>query len=169
MNGFSKPSFTIEQQISLLRERGLHIPDENRTKRYLSNIGYFRLSDLRNMCAHHSRVWNREFGSRPEMPKKVQTQWPIIAHTLPSPFQNSPEQTISPQRRLYMFVVVMQSLLNVVSPKSRWAERLIDLLDRYPNVSRWHMGFPEDWQSDPFWSRFATSPNKHKNTENSDA
>src|SRR5690606_21398478 len=43
-NGFSKPSFTIEQQISLLRERGLHIPDENRTKRYLSNIGYFRLS-----------------------------------------------------------------------------------------------------------------------------
>ena len=331
MNGFSKPSFTIEQQISLLRERGLHIPDENRTKRYLSNIGYFRLSaytrpfyqpntsthtfientafddilrlyvfdrelrlllldaierievalraqlantlaehygphgyleptifdtrykhdwllekleytgsqrdiepfllhyqhkyssaptqppiwmavellsfkevstllanlrntkdtqrieqhfgwkmpvlrswfrslsDLRNMCAHHSRVWNREFGSRPEMPKKVQTQWPIIAHTLPSPFQNSPEQTISPQRRLYMFVVVIQSLLNVVSPKSRWAERLIDLLDRYPNVSRWHMGFPEDWQSDPFWSRFATSPNKHKKTENSDA
>jgi len=70
MNGFSKPSFTIEQQISLLRERGL---------------------------------------------------------------------------------------------------RLIDLLDRYPNVSRWHMGFPEDWQSDSFWSRFATSPNKHKNTENSDA
>lgn len=43
---------------------------------------WFRsLSDLRNVCAHHGRVWNREFGSRPEIPKKQPTHWPSIPVT----------------------------------------------------------------------------------------
>ena len=44
MRIYSKPSLTIEQQILLLEERGLSIPDHKRASRHLSNISYYRLS-----------------------------------------------------------------------------------------------------------------------------
>ena len=113
---------------------------------------WFRsLSDLRNLCAHHGRVWNREFGSRPEMPRKVPPDWPRIPLTLRTESQEHPEQQLDPRRRLYLQLVVIESLMQVVSPASQWAERLVALLDHYPKVSRPHMGFPSDWDSEVFW------------------
>ena len=44
MKVYLKPSLTIEQQIALLEERGLSIPDHGRASRHLSNISYYRLS-----------------------------------------------------------------------------------------------------------------------------
>lgn len=44
MKVYSKPSLTIDQQIALLEERGLSIPDHKRASRHLSNISYYRLS-----------------------------------------------------------------------------------------------------------------------------
>ena len=40
---YTKPPFSIEQQIELLRSRGLLIPDWDRVARYLSHISYYRL------------------------------------------------------------------------------------------------------------------------------
>ena len=40
---YTKPPFSIEQQIELLRSRGLLIPDGDRVARYLSHISYYRL------------------------------------------------------------------------------------------------------------------------------
>jgi len=113
---------------------------------------WFRsLSDLRNLCAHHMRIWNREFGSRPEIPKKHPQDWPVPPQALPTGSHLHPEQTLNPQRRLYMQLVVIESLLRVVNPGSGWAERLVRLLDRHPQFSRPHMGFPPDWEKEPFW------------------
>lgn len=50
-----------------------------------------------------------------------------------------------------MQLVVIESLMRVVCPESRWAERLVRLLDANPDVSRPHMGFPEGWEDEPFW------------------
>nr|WP_274519790.1 Abi family protein [Halorhodospira halophila] len=120
---------------------------------------WFRsLSDLRNLCAHHSRVWNREFGSRPEMPKKIRAPWPDLPQRLPTGSKVHPEQSVIPQRRLYMQVIVIESLMQAVSPGSRWAGRLAQLLSRYPSVSRAHMGFPGRWDEDPFWADAIRSP-----------
>ncbi|MDP3556805.1 MAG: Abi family protein, partial [Bacteroidota bacterium] len=41
---FNKSAKTIEEQITLLRSRGLIIPDEIKARQYLSNISYYRLS-----------------------------------------------------------------------------------------------------------------------------
>lgn len=110
---------------------------------------WFRsLSDLRNTCAHHGRVWNREFGSFPEIPRKVKQPWPRIPGRIPIPDTGN---TLSPQRRLFMMVVVVQALMNGVSPGSSWAGRLVTLLNEYHHVPRWPMGFHEGWQEDPFW------------------
>lgn len=113
---------------------------------------WFRsLSDLRNVCAHHGRVWNRVFGSRPEIPRKVPANWPNIPGKIATGSHENPEQRLDPHRRLYFQLVVIESLMQVVSPTSQWAERLVALLDRYPDVSRPHMGFPENWEQEPFW------------------
>ncbi len=114
---------------------------------------WFRsLSDLRNICAHHSRVWNREFGSRPEMPKRPPKNWPDVPESIATGAFLQPGQVLNPRRRLYLQLVVIESLMQKVCPESRWAERLVQLLDRYPQVSRPHMGFPAAWEGELFWS-----------------
>ncbi len=113
---------------------------------------WFRsLSDLRNLCAHHMRVWNREFGSRPEMPKKRPNNWLTIPAAIPTGSQLHPEQRLNPQSCLYMQVVVIESIMKIINPGSSWAERLVRLLDRYPRISRPHMGIPCGWDRETFW------------------
>ncbi len=113
---------------------------------------WFRcLSDLRNLCAHHARVWNREFGSYPVLPRKAPAGWAVMPDSIPSGSQQHQEQRISPQRRLYMQLVVIETLMRVACPESRWSARLLQLLEQHPQVSRQHMGFPADWQQQPFW------------------
>ena len=41
---YDKSPLTFEQQVELLAERGLEIPDKERAANYLSNINYYRLS-----------------------------------------------------------------------------------------------------------------------------
>ena len=106
---------------------------------------WFRaISDLRNLCAHHSRVWNREFGSRPQLPRRALPDWPNLSRPLR-------DQYIDPTRRLYMLLVVIRVMLQRVNPESTWHARLKDLLDEHPGISRAHMGMPDDWYNDPFW------------------
>lgn len=118
---------------------------------------WFRsLSDLRNLCAHHARVWNREFGSFPQIPRKAPASWARIPETIPSGSRLHQGQGIRPQRRLYMQIVVIETLMRVACPDSRWAERLVQLLEKDPKISRAHMGFPEDWMSQSFWQAVVT-------------
>lgn len=41
---YSKPSLSIQDQLALLKVRDLIVPDNQRAKRYLTFIGYYRLS-----------------------------------------------------------------------------------------------------------------------------
>lgn len=133
---------------------------EKDTKRIEQHFGWkfqllkswFRsLSDLRNLCAHHMRIWNREFGSRPEMPKKYPDWWPSVPAAISTGSQLNPDQKLNPRGRLYMQAVVIESLLKVVNPSSSWSERFIRLLDQHPHISRPHMGFSADWERELFW------------------
>lgn len=113
---------------------------------------WFRsLSDLRNLCAHHARVWNREFGSNPVSPKRTPKDWPVVSEHLPAGSHHQPTQTINARQRVYMQLVVIQSLMQNVNRESDWVQKLVNLLNRHPGVSRPHMGFPVDWQQQAFW------------------
>lgn len=112
---------------------------------------WFRtLSDLRNLCAHHARVWNREFGSFPLIPRKPPRDWVQIPNSVvANPYDSL--FTIKPQRRFYMQWVVIETLMRVVCPDSEWSLRLLRLLDQYSHISRHHMGFPDGWEQQAFW------------------
>lgn len=43
--------------------------------------------------------------------------------------------------------------MQIVCPESRWAERLAQLLDAHPQISRPHMGFPADWKKEVLWQK----------------
>lgn len=110
------------------------------------------LSDLRNICAHHSRVWNRVFGSRPKIPKKMPENWIGRSATpFKSTLLNGSEVVIDPHGSLYYQIVIIWHWLKRISPSSSWLERLHRLIDDY-NIDPALMGFQEQAFEDDFWA-----------------
>lgn len=102
------------------------------------------LNDVRNICAHHGRLWNKEFGRSIKIPTSNSILWLKSSFSLKNP-------TIRYEKRIYSVIVALQVLLYKISPHSKWAQRFKQLLDKYPQVSKEHMGIPENWYKDIFW------------------
>lgn len=109
------------------------------------------LSDLRNICAHHSRVWNRVFGSRPKIPKKMPGNW---INMKDKPFKsvllNGSGVIIDPHGSLYYQIVIIWHWLKGISPSSSWLKRLHQLVREY-NIHPALMGFQDNAFEDDFW------------------
>ena len=99
------------------------------------------ISSLKNICAHHARLWNRVFGVSPKRVKILKDHF----------HQND---------RFYAQAVAIKVLLNNIAGESLWANKLKDLLDKYPEVPQKHMGFIENWEQTDLWSR--PPPKKHE-------
>jgi abortive infection bacteriophage resistance protein len=85
------------------------------------------LSVLRNTCAHHSRLWNRE------LTLTIKTK------------HDTYEKYFNNNKRLFNYLVALQILLNEINPTSSWQDKLEKLIEEY-NVNVNHMGFPDDWK-----------------------
>jgi abortive infection bacteriophage resistance protein len=83
------------------------------------------LTIVRNHCAHHSRLWNRDLTVKPRINQKQ----------FKSYFVDS--------KRLYNQFIIIQILLNEVNPDSSWQERLFNLITEYKILPK-NMGFPVD-------------------------
>lgn len=92
---------------------------------------------VRNVCAHHARLWNRDMRIRPKHPQKPRRQW--LANR---GVRNN---------RTYFILSMIVYLLNTVNPNHSFKKRLFELLQKYPNIDIQAMGFPADWQSEPLW------------------
>ncbi|WP_241001518.1 hypothetical protein [Pseudomonas viridiflava] len=44
MRPFEKPALSVEQQLELLKQRGLHVANDDRAMRFLEVVTLFRLS-----------------------------------------------------------------------------------------------------------------------------
>jgi abortive infection bacteriophage resistance protein len=86
------------------------------------------LTYLRNLCAHHSRVWNRELAIRPKFPYH-------------DPFWNDVRNN-----RIIAFFIVTQYLFNKIQMNINVAGSLKQLFLEYPGVSLTSMGFRTDWE-----------------------
>jgi abortive infection bacteriophage resistance protein len=96
------------------------------------------LASVRNMCAHHTRVWNSIMKIQPLSPRKPQNSW----------LNN---RTICTNRIYYVFSMIIY-LLNTVNPNHTFKQKLESLFQKYPNVDRAAMGFPANWQTEPLWN-----------------
>ena len=127
---------------------GLSVKDQReiaRTFRLNSNevLGswFHTLSHLRNLCAHHSRIWNRHF--QVFAPKHA----------------NGYEHHFRHRQTLYCRLAVLKYLSDQVSWSDGLKEQLVALMENSPACVTWEkMGFPEGWYTDSLWSRPISPP-----------
>lgn len=89
------------------------------------------INTVRNVCAHHSRLWNRVLGFKPKIPAG-DSRW---THAR---IRND---------KVYVVLALLRQLLRAIAPQSDWEGRLKGLLREYPDIPLRSMGFPEDWET----------------------
>jgi abortive infection bacteriophage resistance protein len=94
------------------------------------------LTVVRNTCAHHSRLWNRDFSVTPAMPGNkpsgLSAQWAA----------NS--------RKIYNSILIILHFLDQIATSHTWRNELKALIATHdPNLKA--MGFRADWQNLNIW------------------
>ena len=92
---------------------------------------FHTLAYARDICAHHARLWNREFAIKPEVLKKPKHNW------IEKSFNSN-------NHRCFYFLSMIKYLLISANPSNHFKDRLIDLFKKYPGVPIKFMGIPSD-------------------------
>ena len=93
---------------------------------------------IRNICAHHGRLWNRLFVKRLPHIKKLRS---TIVTTQPA----------IPDKTIYNYLVVITHILQSIEPKNPWKAELVTHIKQLSNKQQQTMGFPTNWQELAFW------------------
>jgi abortive infection bacteriophage resistance protein len=91
------------------------------------------LNVTRNLCAHHVRIWNRGFAFKPSLSQSPTVRVPALN-----------DQRFAAQAGMIWV------MLRAIDPQSGWTRDLRDLIARY-GIDHLPMGFPINWDQDPFW------------------
>jgi abortive infection bacteriophage resistance protein len=104
-----------------------------------SILGSFmhHLTHIRNIVAHHSRLWNRR-----------------VTVTMSIP--NRPRETVGlfnrdKERNIYNTLVMLGYLLNIMSPGTTWPARVRQLLEANTFADPTYMGFHINWRELSLW------------------
>lgn len=99
------------------------------------------LNYLRNVCAHHSRLWNRNIVDQPKLPDATEVPWV-------EPFVKNEHA----KARCFLLIRIALHLLRVINPNSTWGDRMKGHILSFPLLSGaglgvTAMGAPTDWQA----------------------
>ncbi|WP_298764085.1 Abi family protein [uncultured Polaribacter sp.] len=104
------------------------------------------LTYVRNLCAHHSRLWNRDLAIEPNRLLKPKGNWVNIR------YQNN--------KRMFYFLCVLKYMLDRANPTNTLANKVDDLFNKYPSVPIKYIGIPSDgkgnllnWKNEPLWQQ----------------
>ncbi|EKA7350915.1 TPA: Abi family protein [Vibrio vulnificus] len=98
------------------------------------------LNYLRNLCAHHSRLWNCNVVEKPKLPSAVELPWV-------EPFITNDWLRVRP----FLLLCITKHLLDSINPTSTWWSRLSNLmLTELPDMKAQgldlkSMGVTENW------------------------
>ncbi len=95
------------------------------------------LSVVRNICAHHGRLWNREIPASMKFPRKTDAVW-LTTNDFP-------------QGKMYLILSGMLFLLNTIIPHNHFINKLKTLIAQYPDIPLKQMGFPNNWKNEQLW------------------
>lgn len=105
--------------------------DDSILKSYLHH-----LKIIRNICAHHSRLWNKRFTFSIKLPKS------------PTNLSESMNKNPTDIKSLYNTLVFLKYFMDQINPNHQWDIRLKKLLN---NIHIQSMGFPKNWETKPLW------------------
>ena len=100
------------------------------------------LTFIRNICAHHARLWNKCVTITCQKPRKWKKRFDDAWNCDPKK-----------ERNIYNIIVLTLYIMDELVPDNLWGKHLIELINRYPVVSSAEMGFPVDWQELDVWAR----------------
>lgn len=95
-------------------------------------------SHIRNICAHHSRFWNRPITIVPTLPQNPSDAWVSAAF-------------ISEPHKIFSSLCCIRFFLNRISPGNNFSQKIQELLRLYPNANFQTMGFLPGWEQEPLW------------------
>lgn len=101
-------------------------------KRYMLASWLLTLYTVRNLCAHHSRLYNRSLQG---VNLKIWKEW---------------ERSGIPRDRVFGLLCAICELLRHVSSDRDWAAAAAKLMRSQPDVTR-RMGAPVEWEKLPLW------------------
>lgn len=121
------------------------------------------LTPVRNICAHHGRLWNRRFTLQLPIIKRLRAQMAIdqipvepnsancnqCGTELPQAQQSVQQQ---PSRQLFNYLVVMAQLMGHINPRSSWLQRIAEHIHTATAEQQHAMGFPENWLQRAPWN-----------------
>lgn len=101
----------------------------------------FSLSYLRNLVAHHSRLWNRNITSPPKLAKPSDIAWC-------GAFTGTQEARSKP----FLLIAIARMLTKAICPNTQWHYRLAEHLAQFPEqyssrqLDLSGMGVPQAWE-----------------------
>jgi len=111
---------------------------------WLRDVNY-----IRNLCAHHSRFWNRQPTYKPAKFNPTQVSSELV-HAA----------RMEPRNKIYVHLAILGYLVRSLDPRQNWPLTLRTLIKKFPAVPglspEGDMGFPTEWADLPLWTMKAT-------------
>jgi abortive infection bacteriophage resistance protein len=126
----------LPQKSIIANEFGLNLHSE--LSSWLEAVSY-----LRNMVAHHSRVWSRSMVKRITLPKTTRNLWL-------NPTTISIQEGIQ-RPKPFLLISTMIYLCNAINPNNEIKNKLFALFKSNPNIPIYKLGFFNNWQNEPLW------------------
>jgi abortive infection bacteriophage resistance protein len=99
------------------------------------------IAQIRNYCAHHSRLWNKNLPGAPKLLSNPPFNW----------IEDVPKQ--HEFQKLYVHLCIMKYLLDRIQPENNFTIRLFNLFEKYPNVDPNAIGLKPNWQNEKLWKK----------------
>jgi abortive infection bacteriophage resistance protein len=135
-------TMTFGQMLTMYRYCGKHVQRDIASLFQISGTvllsWLLTLNYIRNLCAHHSRLWNRILAIKPTIPD--------IRH---HPLWHA-TNAIS-NERVFGVLTLLRYMLGFTAPHTQWRERLFALVDDYPEIPITAVGAPANWTQHPLW------------------
>ena len=112
------------EQNAIAKSYGLAADSGSVLASWLRSLNY-----LRNVCAHHSRLWNRNMVDQPRLPQ------PGTVAALDAFRRSNQAQLVA---RPFVLLCICQHLMRQINPRSSWGQRATSLLESFPALS--HLG-----------------------------
>lgn len=137
---------TLGNLSKLYQNLGHQLPEKNKialefglyNQKYLVSW-LLTLTVVRNIIAHHGRLWNRVIINKYDWPKT--TKNPILSY-VPNNHH---------RRKIFPLLSAILYMNNMISPRNNIKQELMLLFNQYPNTQLSKMGFPLNWQNEPIW------------------
>lgn len=95
---------------------------------------------VRNCIAHHSRLWNKVLITQYSWPSNMESK--LLDFT----------PTSNHLKKIFPLLAGMIYLNDKISPGHSLKKELVDLVQQFPNVPFYKMGFPPHWHNQPIFS-----------------